>query len=341
MKLLDFNMSAEYCSDWSYLDALREVVQNALDLNIDEAVYSIQDDYIDVNTFEAIIPIECFTMGVSKKSENSIGKYGEGLKIAMMILTRLGAAPILSSSNYTATGKFLPNAITGVETFHLEFIEHEEYQNNTYFTCSVMPFFDIEEIKRKITPFGEFLGKPKLFDIIEDGRGDIYVNGLYVCYDTDLKHSYNFSPNQVTLNRDRNMVDGISNTLARAYVELADAEKIFRLIEDDAKEVNVIEYYLDDTLKTELKQLYYNTYGDSPIVRQGQSMTGISMGHTAYSIYRSCGVRTATPKPDPNTPYQVMLKFAEDNKKYMRRDERKNFEALIKISKTWRVHDVY
>ncbi len=345
MKLLDFNMSAEYCSDWSYLDALREVVQNALDLDIDEAVYNLDLSMIIVETYESAIPIKCFTMGVSQKADGAIGKYGEGLKLAMMILTRLGAEPQVWTNNYSVRGKFLPNSVTGVDTFNLEFREHEEYINNTMFTCKLLPEFDAELIKKHITPFGEFLGKPDVFDTLDDSEGNVYVNGLYVYTDEQLKHSYNFNPELLTLNRDRNMVDGITHALASAHLCYSSAKVIFDLLEAEAKDVSVIQYYyMNNDLKSDLRELYEAKYGNSPIVPNGTVYTSgfaVSLGSTAYSVFRDVGVVEAPKEPNPNVPSNVLTKFAEDNKRFMRRDFRLKFQELIKESTKWRTHDVY
>ncbi len=336
-------MSAEYCSEWSYLDALREVVQNALDLDIDEATYSIENGVVSVMTFHSTIPIECFTLGMSKKKDGAIGKYGEGLKLAMMILARLGACPVVRTGNYTITGMFLPNAITGVDTFNLEFEEHEEYKDSTEFFCIMLPEFREHDIKKYITPFGEFLGKPDHFDIFE-GEGDVYVNGLYVYTDEQLKHSYNFAPGVLELNRDRNMVNGITHTLASAYADHGEAKQVFNLVLEEAKDVSLLEYYLYGDLKNELRELFIEKYGDSPIAEAGRAHTSagaVTLSRAAYSVFKGAGVKVAETKPNPNVPSNVLTQFAVDNKRFMRRDFRIRFEALIAESRKWRMNDVY
>lgn len=344
MKYLDFNMSADYCSDWGYLEALREVVQNALDLNIDEAMFQISGSSIYIDTFESVIPIECFTMGVSKKSEDSIGKYGEGLKLAMMILTRIGANPTLTTSNYTVKGQFIPNPITGVETFNLVFKEYEKHINNTHFICDVLPEFDTRLIKAKITPFGNFLGRPKRFEVVDMPAGNIYVNGLFVCNSEGLNYAYNFNPSCITLNRDRNAAINVLTTLAFEYSIQDDVDLMFELIESEAKDIEYLNWYLNDSQKAKLKDLFDDKYGPNVSIAQpGTRAIGgsVGFGYTAYNIYKDAGVRTVQPKPDPNSPQQVVKAFFENNKKFMRRDERKNYQALIRASKNWRLNDVY
>lgn len=344
MKTLDFNMSAEYCSDWSYLDALREVVQNALDLDEDSSTYTIDDKAIAVATFGSSIPMECFTLGMSNKAEGAIGKYGEGLKLAMMILARLDANPTIITGKYTIVGKFLLNSITGVDTFNLVFTELENAVDSVFFSCDLLPEFDVELIKERITPFGEFLGKPSYFDILEGSAGEIYVNGLYVCTDKSLDRSYNFAPDVITLNRDRNMVEGVDSTLSYAYANYGKAKDVFELLEAEAKDVCVIQYYLTYELSCDLKDLYVEKYGDSPIAQTGKSYVSgnsVSLGHTAYSVFRSVGIKEAETEPNPLMPSTVLAKFAAENKSYMRRDFRLKFDALIKESSKWRQHDVY
>jgi hypothetical protein len=206
----------------------------------------------------------------------------------------------------------------------------------------MLPSFDIDCIKVKITPFGDYLGKPKTFEVLDIAAcGLIYVNGLYVCEDSSLVKSYNFSPDILTLNRDRNIVSDIEDTLSKAYAEKRDAEAIFNLIELGAKEVSYVDFYMDKTLMVEIKQLFENKYGSKNIVEQGSSLSGVSMGYHPYRIYKSCGISAAKPEPDPNTPFNVLSRFAHENKKFMRRDERNEFSKILAESKKWRCHDVY
>ena len=338
MKILDFNMSAEYCSDWGYLEALREVAQNALDLDC-EAIYKIHKLHVVVTTVNTEIPLNCFTLGVSQKSDGAIGKYGEGLKLAMMILTRLKTNPVILTGYSKISGQFRPNEITGEDTFCLVFEELEEHSNNTVFMCDMLDSYK-SEIQKKLTPFGSFLGKPEHFDVVGEG-GDIYVNGLFVCRDSELTHSYNFAPDSIELNRDRNMVDGVSTALAIGYGNYGEPKQIFDLLINEAKDVSMLEYYMPTRMKSKIKNIFIYTYGDVPIVKTGQKVGGLSFGYSAYNVFKDSGISTTPTPPDPNTPFNLLTAFCADNKRFMRRDEQNNFEKLLHRSKGWRAADVY
>jgi hypothetical protein len=338
MKILDFNMSAEYCSDWGYLEALREVAQNALDLDC-EASYEIFNQAIVVQTFDTEIPLNCFTLGVSQKSDGSIGKYGEGLKLAMMILTRLETNPVIFTGKSKISGQFRTNEITREDTFCLVFEVLEYSSSDTIFTCDLLDSYK-SEIQKKLTPFGSFLGKPEHFDVVGEG-GDIYVNGLFVCRDKELTHSYNFAPDAIELNRDRNMVDGISTALAVGHGNYGDPKQVFDMLINEAKDVSLLEYYITPKMQTKIKNIFTYTYGDVPIVKTGQKVGGLSFGYSAYGVFKGAGIDTTPTPPDPNTPFNFLTTFAVDNKRFMRRDEQNNFEKLIHRSKGWRAADVF
>lgn len=236
--LIDYNMSKDYCSDWTAIDAIREIVQNALDSG---KKYECDADKheIDVITYDTVLTPQVFSMGVSQKDgKNAIGKYGEGFKIAMLVLTRLNLNPVIFTGDLIVKGLFRQHEFTGIETFCLEIHKEQSMTNDTQFICKGEGI-DISELEAKVTPFAkEPMKIPDNISIIQSRPGEIFVNGLYVAKE-DLVFGYNFAPNKIKLNRDRNMVDGVHWQLAKYFSELGvkHAETIFNLIERDAPDV--------------------------------------------------------------------------------------------------------
>ncbi len=272
--LIDYNMSRDYCSDWTAIHALREIVQNALD---SDKTYNClaTDQGINVLTERVILSPQVFSMGVSQKNgSDSIGKYGEGFKIAMLVLTRLGLEPQIITGGYNVTGLFRKHEFTGVETFCLDIEERTVPINDTQFLC-LSDGIDLDELGQKVVPFvDKNMDLPSNIDIWQGRPGEIFVNGLFVAKE-DLVFGYNFAPSKIKLNRDRNMVDGVHWQLAEYYAGLgvSKAQIIFDLIERDAPDIKDLSYRLhDDKLKAELARLFYNKYGEgAEIAKPGTS----------------------------------------------------------------------
>lgn len=345
--IIDYNMSKDYCADWSAIDAIREILQNALDSGQDYEC-STTDSIVDIVTKNTVLKPEVFSMGVSDKTENSIGKYGEGFKIAMLVLTRLGHKPVIFTGDYAISGMFRVHEFTGVETFCLNVSEATAYSADTQFLCQLYDI-DIEELEHKLPYFSEQPPKkPAKVDIWQKRPGEIYVNGLYVTK-TDLVFGYNFAPSQITLNRDRNMVDGVYWQLAQYYADLpvAKAQLIFDLIERDAPDVQDLSYRLHNKeLQAELASLFFNKYGDGArIAKPGTSYYGghgsVSVGYTASRVYSKCGVEEAKQAADPEAPDQILINWKETNKSKLRRDLRESLDKIITRSKGWKKADIF
>lgn len=343
--LIDYNMSKEYCSDWSAIDAIREMVQNAIDSGCDYECKAEQG-YITVTTKGKALPLDTLMLGQSVKSEDAIGKYGEGYKIGMLVLTREGLLPNITTSGYNITGGFSINQFN-IETFKIQVAEFGPCPNIT-FKCK-WDGIDIEELKAKLPAFtGNNPDLPSNIDIWQNRPGEIFVNGLYVTKE-DLVFGYNFAPNKIKLNRDRNMVDGVHWQLAKYFSELGVkyAETIFNLIERDAPDVRDLSYHLyDDKLKAELARLFYNKYGDgAKIAKPGTTYYGgssnISVSSSASRVYSKCGVEEAKKVADPDAPDQVLTDWLNSNKKKLRRDVRNSLDSVITRSKGWRKADIF
>ena len=343
---IDFNMTADYCKDWSAIDALREIVQNALDSN-NPYECRITHDKVTVTSRHMTLAPKDFSLGASTKHKGCIGKYGEGFKIAMLVLTREGLRPHIHSGFAKVQGAFYENDFTKQHTFNLIITEdHEDFADGVYFTCDSTNI-DIGLLKERVTPFSEH-PLPKVrnkAEILYTRPGKLYVNGLFVCEDSSLSLGYNFSPGSIELNRDRNMVDGLFPTLGKYYANLPDthAETIFNLVENEASDVGYLQCYIpcNNELKAELARLFYNKYSDgATIAKPGGyycgSSGGVSMGHAARSVYRQCGVKDTVEAISPESPLGIINSFVTTNKKRMRRDLRTAFDVLANQAKAWK-----
>jgi len=344
--LIDYNMSKDYCADWTAIDAIREIVQNALDSGKDYDC-DIQEQNVSVVTYNTKLNPRVFSMGVSEKSSGSIGKYGEGFKIAMLVLTRLGHDPVIYTGNYVVSGLFREHEFTGVETFCLDVWQAFANEKDTQFCCN-HDGIDVEDLANKVLPFThKDMALPETVDVWQDRPGEVFVNGLFVTK-TDLVFGYNFAPSQITLNRDRNMVDGVYWQLAQYYAHLHvdKAELIFNLIERDAPDVQDLSYFLScKELKAELARLFFNKYGDgAKISKPGTIYFGggssVSVGFSASRVYSRCGIEEARKAPDQDAPDQVLANWKEANKNKLRRDVRISLDTVITRAKGWKKADI-
>lgn len=344
--LIDYNMSADYCSDWTAIDAIREMVQNAIDSGKNYKC-EITRSHILVTTYDKVLPLNTLMLGHSvKNSSDSIGKYGEGYKIGMLVLTREALNPHICTSGNLINGVFLNNQFD-IPTFNLS-IEEYMPSNDICFICEIGDI-DIDELKSKIPAFtGTIPDLPTTVDIWQDRPGELFVNGLFVSK-SNLVFGYNFAPSHIELNRDRNMANGVHWQLAAYYASLdvKHAELIFTLIERDAPDVQDLSYRLhNDKLKAELTRLFFNKYGDgAKIAKPGTSYFGgfgsVSCSTSSARLYSKCGIEEAKKTTDPESPDQILTTWLANNKRHLRRDVRNRLQTVITRSKGWRKADIH
>ena len=103
------------------------------------------------------------------------------------------------------------------------------------------------------TKYGEII-------LDEAYAGEVYVNGLFVDCNSDLKYGYNFKPKYIRLERDRktcdtwNVEDTTSLMIAEAMVKGdIPMEKVRRMVEERADDVYHFEFnaYSDDGKKVQ------------------------------------------------------------------------------------------
>ena len=334
--IIDYNMSKDYCSDWTPVHALRELAQNAIDSG-QNYTCDYSDDEVRIVTRNATLPMAVFTLGVSQKSEGAIGKYGEGFKIAMLVLTREGLDPVIVSGNLRITGLFSPHEVTGVDTFKLVLTEEEVALNTIDFTCSNSGI-DLAQLAEEVTAFSnDPLAKTNTMDLLHDRIGFVYVNGLLVTKDSNLKFGYNISPDLIELNRDRRSISGLSLALGKLHAERAsDSVKLsllYDLLVQGAYDVTDVRWFLTYTQKKWMADAFRRQYGDIGIQRIGSDGRGITVTDNLFGILN--GNIEEVKIIDPEAPEQVLNQFVIDNRRFMRRDIRVRFDKLIEKSKGW------
>lgn len=191
---IDYPICQDYVQKWGLWEASREFVQNAMDSGDYDVIYdstgmSIRSD-VD-------IPRSCLLLGKSVKAEGSIGKFGEGLKLAMLVLARMERKCVVRTFNEKWTANFVD--VDGFDEEILRITVEECSHSNFVNVFIPMTLEEYEEISNNIL-------KDRSPHILEGySPGTIFVGGLYVCKLKDFAHAYNLSPTVVTLNRDRDI----------------------------------------------------------------------------------------------------------------------------------------
>ena len=229
IKRVPISISADYVAHWGNWEAIRELLQNA----IDTKDYSVEehDCNLTITSRGGKIPIKALLLGNSGKRDDdeAIGTYGEGLKLAMVVLLRNGKTLSIKNGNDLWTPIFEYSDLFEGESLSVV-IEENVYpgEEDVVVTVSGLNWSDMEELCKNYIDLpsittGEvgaessrgiaLYRKYETDDEEEEAEfadrldSRVFVNGLYVgTVPGKYFYDYSFRPEYLNLDRDRNTV---------------------------------------------------------------------------------------------------------------------------------------
>lgn len=226
MAKFELSLTPDYVPTWTYLDGIRELVQNAVDqeacsdkgTNMMFWDYDVKEQRLTIGNKTSVLETRSLLLGATTKSANNkaVGQFGEGYKIAALVLTREGKP--MTIMNYGKREIWRPrfvkshrygekiltffitkdSVINKVPKGHLmisvDNITPEEFEE---IKCRTLKFQD--NYPNICTPCGEILTGP-------EHKGKVFVNGLYITSKENFEYGYNFNPDILQLDRDRSMI---------------------------------------------------------------------------------------------------------------------------------------
>lgn len=259
--------STSYVPDWTYIEAFRELFQNALDNEITNPDNKMIFDFnpetgtIKICNKTSTLELDSLLLGSTTKANDAdtIGQHGEGYKIAFLVLLREGKkvtvynygkrevwnTRLVKSKRYN--GQLVPVITVDREVFWKQIPDHDltievkgitqaEYDSIVKKNLNLQD--DVESYK--VPSYGEILTD-------KSEKGNLYVKGLYVCNNDRISFGYNFEPSMINLDRDRKLIqsfDLLWNTSTMwkiAFNNKFMVNEILDMINDGVEDIRYIE----------------------------------------------------------------------------------------------------
>ena len=256
MTTYELAIAPNYVESWGEQEAVRELIQNALDHG--DWSFKISGDNLHICSRGAVLSKSSLLLGYSDKKEGSIGKFGEGYKLALLVLTRLGYK--VKINNYALKEEWVPrlkqsrkfeSKILAIDVSKKYFskVEHsleivtEDIVPKLDFTKILWMYDNLCAVKALAitTEYGEVLTLPEF-------KGRIYVKGLWVCDIKDLQYGYSFNPEYISLDRDRRVLDtfGLLWLTSKIWANLPEHYKeIKEMVKSNAKDIKYLASFSD------------------------------------------------------------------------------------------------
>lgn len=204
--LINYFISENYISDWTVQDALRELYQNFIDYGEYEIEHSqdlIALEQVSFSNNFSPNNIDFLIIGDSNKDDKSRGKYGEGLKMAALVILRNGGNLSIFTSNFRAIFELITNTNTGIRTLGV-LIEERESPSDRFYVDIKIPIGEFHKYQDKlIKPIDVLHTTEGYGSIVNKPKGSLFVGGLFVCVLNDLNYAYDILPKHIQLDRDR------------------------------------------------------------------------------------------------------------------------------------------
>lgn len=256
MVTYELPLSSTYVRHWGVVEAVRELIQNAIDSDspfeyeLDAAAGSLT-----LISRHSTLEPSSLVLGVTSKAEDSskIGSFGEGFKIALLVLCREGVSVVVRNGGRDWTPSFEFS-----EKFNVELLCIRE---ETTWRPDVGLRFElsgvgIETLDRVVasclhmqTRIGQHI-ETSFGRILFERAGLLYVNGLFVC-DTQMKLGYDIKPEFLQLDRDRQTVSSydLKDTTKNLWLETKLFSEIYEMLEEGCEDVEFVKYSQDAAVK--------------------------------------------------------------------------------------------
>jgi hypothetical protein len=208
---LTTGISSNYVQGWDVVKALRELIQNNLDSRQEFGCFGRilwRNGFATISDSGPGLEMKHLALGYSEKSALAKGKFGEGLKLALLVLSREGRQIEIHSKDSIVRPAIEHNEGYGIPILVLNIDQAPRSIQGTVIrvACSKE---ELEEAKKY---FIEFEEKKEQFQWLEKGKistpgGYIYINGTKVGRLENAKFSYHLSGKIDIGNRDREVID--------------------------------------------------------------------------------------------------------------------------------------
>lgn len=353
-KVYELPLSRSYVRHWGVGDAVRELLQNALDSD-SPLEWSFGFESLSITSRNARLEPRTLLLGTTSKADASdkIGQFGEGYKIALLVLTRAGRTVRVFNGDLLWEPSFRHSKLFEEEVLTIRESSYPEGRGKGLrFVIDGLSEQEIEEIKARTLHMQESIGEVQetsFGQILLNQAGKLYVKGLFVC-ETKLWFGYNIKPEYLKLERDRQTVDSfdLEWLVKQMWFECKGRmQQVTELLEQECPDLKYAHYDCPEILAEACYRHFKEKHPGAVVaVNNSELQEAVKRGMTVYSYLGSYGhILQQNPSfnPPPSepevkaTPAEVLQAWLSRNRGDMRTSAIVSFKQLIQDAKEWKV----
>ncbi|MNO50334.1 hypothetical protein D3C76_407060 [compost metagenome] len=351
-RTIELPLSPSYVESWGIPQAIRELLQNAIDSEA-PFEFAFKGDTFYVTSRDVILPINTLILGNSTKAQDDskIGKFGEGYKLALLVLAREGLPVTIRNGRSDWTPQFRHSQNYGGEVLCIDIAEVERDGRDLEFVIGNLSHADTTAIYEScllMQPDVEAVAETKLGRILADHAGRLYVGGLFVC-ETDLDYGYDFKPEFLTLERDRQTVDhwDLKSQVKEMWFETKRFDEIAEMMSKNVPDLEYAEYGCPELVKEACYRHFVANHEGKVITNSheetqravAKGMTVVqSRGGYYFGVSQSASYKNSSSAvwAKIKSPAEWLAEWAEQNQRIMSHPLRIAFKAVIAKAAKWK-----
>lgn len=352
----ELSLTRSYVSHWGMAEAVRELIQNAID-SPSPFVYSFTqecDAYtLRLNSEFTALTAQTLLLGASSKADDkdAIGSFGEGYKIALLVLTRLGYDVRMLNGDKVWRPIFKHNRKFNEELLVVEESRATDRSNKGLtFVVRGLTEDDKDAIVASCLLMQDHVGAVQPTtrgDILLERPGKLYVGGLFIC-DTDLHYGYNVKPEFLRLERDRQTVSGwdMKDVTLQMWYETKQFDRIAEMIDKDVPDLQHARHDAPEMVKQACYELFRKNNPGAVVaesqeqlrqlVAQGMERVVVVPVGMYHAVSNSRHYRSE-PRVKLVSPAERLAAFFAEHKYHMHATVKAAFNDLITEAKGWKL----
>lgn len=344
-------IARSYVRHWGMAEAVRELLQNALDSE-SPFEWEFGPDTLHIRSRYSRLQASTLLLGQTSKADSTdtIGSFGEGYKIALLVLTRAGYPVTVHNGDRTWRPRFTQSRQFDAEVLCIDDEPAQRRREGLEFEVGGLSPADIAAIRDGCLQMQDDIGEAHE---VAEGRilrarpGRLYVGGLFVC-DTELQFGYDVRPEHLTLERDRQTVSSFDLLfLAKTmWFQTGRWQEIAQMIGDGVRDMEYAEYGAPEMVREACYQAFRAKHPGAVIAKNQdeldalvkRGMTNVVVCREYYPhvtlapAYRAEVVVPVTP------PVDVLRAWLAANRKNMRGAAIEAFrKELLGQAEGWRL----
>lgn len=353
-KTYELPLTRNYVRNWTVVEAVREILQNAIDYGNGKlrAELNSNSHSIWIHSEGARLEPRTLLLGCTSKADDSeaIGSFGEGYKIALLVLAREGVEVTVHNREVVWNPFFRQSETFGEEVLCIDEWPLDQPSSGVSFAIpNLYPeVFDkiIENTLQLQDNFGKF-HRVNEGDILLDRPGKLYVNGLFVT-DTGLEYGYNIKPEFLKLERDRQTVSSFDLKWMTKTMWFGTGlfQQVSELMEKGVEDLEYGQYDSPELLKDACYKIFREKHPGAVVAKsQAELEALVKEGLIDVRIYPESFANTVASHPEYQvgivrsaklSPQGELKAFAKTQKPNMNRKAKEAFNGLIDSAKNWK-----